>query len=307
MKKFLAVAALLAVSAAQAEELRFGDLNYFLKQGQLNAGVDLLAHTEVARVDGDDTEIQAYFFNSHFGYALSDKLNLTLGLDYIYDGQTEIEGASSADTAGLQNPKLGANFRVLNQSDFGYNFDVGAVATLKIADREVPTVTKDGNSLNPLISSYADPRNTMDLSARLGKKWNEANEFYLTGNLAYHMDGEYETAGGDDTDMDSSMDFKLGGFYQYRPVVEFMLTVGLTGTRVGEVDTETAGNEGTITDHIDYQFNFNAKYLITDTFIAKFVFTQDNRSDFDSETDLGDTEVEKRTAKQFGLGVDFLF
>ena len=121
------------------------------------------------------------------------------------------------------------------------------------------------------------------------------------------MDGEYDQLQGDTVEMDSSLDLKLGAFYQYRPVHEFMLTFGVLATRVGEVD----GNDGTgdykVTDHMDAEFSFNAKYLITHNFIAKFLFTIDRRDDFDYEKDLVDVEVDKRLAEKFGLGVDFLF
>jgi len=85
------------------------------------------------------------------------------------------------------------------------------------------------------------------------------------------------------------------------------MTFGLTGTRVGEVEGNDESEDFTITDHLDYQFSFNAKYLVTDSMIAKFIFTQDNRSDFDYEANSGDSEVDKRHALQYGLGVDFLF
>lgn len=308
MKKFLAVAAVLAVTSVHAEELKFGDLNYFLKQGQFNAGIDMIVNNEYLRTGGSTkVEVDNYLYNSHFGYALTDKLNLTLGLNYLFSGETEVNKGASADDAGLQNPQLGANFRVMNQSDTGFNLDVGAVATIKIMDREVGTVDKEGNNTSPLYSSYADPRNTLDLNARLGKKWNEANEFYLTGGIAYHMDGDYKQLQGNTVDMDASMDLKLGASYQYRPVHEFMLTAGVSAIRYGEMDGQNGSDDFTVTDHIDYQFLFNAKYLITENFIAKFIFTQDRRNDFDYKADSGKSEIDKRTAHQFGAGVDFLF
>jgi hypothetical protein len=308
MKKFLAVAAVLAVTSVNAEEVKFGDLNYFLKQGQFNVGVDAIVNNETSRVGGTaETEVDGYFLNTQFGYALTDSLNVTVGVNYLYDGETEVNKGASADDSGIQNPKFGANYRLMKQSDAGFNFDVGAVATLNVIDREVGTVDKEGNNQNPLYSNYADPRSSLDLNARLGNKWNEANEYYFLAGIAYHMDGEYEQLEGDMVDMDSSVDFKLGAFYQYRPVNEFMITLGLSGTRVGEVDGNDESEDFTITDHLDYQFSFNAKYLVTDAMIAKFIFTQGNRSDFDYEANSGDSEVDQRHALQYGLGVDFLF
>ena len=308
MKKFLAIAAMLAMNSVFAEEIHYGDLNYFLKQGQFNVGVDTIINNEGTRTnESDKTEVDNYFVDSRFAFALSDSLNFTLGLNYLHDGQTEVNQGSSADDAGLQNPKLGANFRLLKQSDAFFNLDIGAVATIQVIDREVGTVNKEGNNLNPLFSNYAEPRNTLDLNARLGKKWDEANEFYLTGGIAYHMDGEYEELEGEMVDMDSSIDLKVAAFYQYRPVDEFMMTLGLNGTRYSEVKGENGSTDFTITDHIDYQFVFNAKYLINESLIAKFVFTQDSRNDFDFETDAGNTTFDKRNGLQYGIGVDLLF
>ncbi len=102
------------------------------------------------------------------------------------------------------------------------------------------------------------------------------------------------------------MDFRLGGFYQYRPVNEFMITLGLTGTRYSEIEGEVSSQDFTISDHIDYQFLFNAKYLVTENIVAKFLVTQDSRGDYDVD-DASDTEVTKRHALQYGLGVDYLF
>ncbi len=308
MKKFLAVAAVLVVTSVHAEELKFGDLNYFLKQGQFNVGGDAIMNNEPSRNGAVDNEVDGYLFETHAGYALNDSLNFTLGLNYLFDGTTKIgSGSSNTNDAGFQNPKFGANYRVLNQNDTGFNFDVGAVASLNLIDREVGSANKDGNSINPLLTNYSEPRNTLDLNGRLGKKWNEANEFYFTGGVAYHMDGSYKQLDGNRVHMDSSLDFKLAAFYQYRPVHEFMITLGIAGTRVGEMDGKDGSTKYTQTSHIDNQVVFNTKYLINESLIAKFIVTQDNRSNFDLKTNAGSSEYDKRHALQYGLGLDFIF
>lgn len=312
MKKLLAVAAVLAVTSVNAEELKFGDLNYFLKQGQLNVAVDWDRKTEESEISGDKFEVDGNFIHTKFAYGFSDRLNAFVNLEYLFnvDVETYDPTATPQRTSfrndGLQNPSFGANFRVMNQDDMGFNFDVGAVATVKLMDREVGSFApnkEEGNHINPLYSNESDPRNTLEVNARLGKKWNEANEFYLLAGGIYHMDGEYKDLGSDDdVDMDSSLDFKLGAFYQYRPVYEFMMTLGLVGTRYGEIDFDN-GAKSTADSHTDFVFTFNAKYLITEDFIAKFNFSQDRRSDYD----IDNTEVENRVARSFGFGVDFLF
>ena len=49
MKKFLAIAAMLTITSVFAEELHYGDLNYFLKQGQFNAVIDMIVNNEGTR------------------------------------------------------------------------------------------------------------------------------------------------------------------------------------------------------------------------------------------------------------------
>jgi hypothetical protein len=214
-------------------------------------------------------------------------------------------------TTGLQNPHFGANYRLLNQDSSAVNLDFGVKATVKVTDREVSSTARkdEGNMVDPSLTNFADPRNTVELNARLGKKWNEANEFYLIAGAMYHLDGKYEDlASRDDVDMDASLDFKLGGFYQYRPVNEFMITLGAVATRYSELDGEVANTDFTRTDHTDVQLSFGAKYLITETFIFKFDFATSKRGNFYNEVEgAADQKVDKRLARSYGIGFDFLF
>lgn len=300
MKKFLALAAMLAIGSVHAEELKFGDLNYFLKQGQFNVREDFVVHNETMRTGKTtDVDVDAFIFQTHLGYALLDNLNLTFAADYTFEGETEV-GDDSSNVEGFNNPSVGANFRLLNQNTSGINLDLGAVATFKVIDREVPQTGTEGNMFSPLLSKYGDPRNTLDVNARLGKKWNEANEFQVLAGVLYHMDGEYEQDGiSGSQDVDSSIDFKLAANYQYRPVHEFMMNFGITAIRYGEYEIE----DGEVSDHIDYTFNFDAKYLVTETTIAKFLFTKGRNENIDYDG----LKIDKRDSLQYGLGVDFLF
>lgn len=316
MKKIFALVAILAFGSANASELKFGDLNYFLKQGQMNVKADFIANNETSRYDkGDSTEIDSYLLNTKFAYAINDSLNVHLGLDFLFDGESEdsrvilngegkpeVQTDASEDSMGLQNPKIGADFRLLSQKNAPFNLDFGAVATFKLTERKVGTADKEGNMINPLFTT-AEPRSGLDLNARIGKKVDEANEYYFLAGVNYHLDGEYKQLQGSKVDVDSSTDLRLAGFYQYRPVNEFMMTLGLTATRVGETDF---GNT-TATSHMDYQFSFDAKYLITESVIAKFSFTKDKRDDFELETNSGDDDIDKRNSLQYGLGIDYLF
>lgn len=303
MKKFLAALAVLSATTASAMDAKFGDLNYFLKQGQMNLTFDANMRTEDTRTNGAKDEAEGYVFNPSLGYAVSDDLNVVLKLQHLYQMKS-----NTTETSGLQNPQFAANYRLMKQADSGFNVDLGAVLSLKVTDREVSSSSEDGNMIDPFSSNYAEPRNTLDLNARLGNKWNEANEFYLLAGAAFHMAGDYEQNGGNDVDLESSMDFKLGGYYQYRPVNEFMMTLGLVGTRFGEMDGEAGGNDFTSQDHLDFEFIFKAKYLVNETTIVYFNFTDERRADYDIENEgAADTKLDKRMAASYGLGIDLLF
>jgi hypothetical protein len=313
MKMLLGLIAALMLVSAQAEELKFGDLNYFLKQGQMNLAANAVMGNETSRFNqAQEVEVDGYFVGATFSYALKDNLNAFVGLDYLHDVRTDI-AADHFNTSGMQNPKLGANLRLLNQNDAGFNFDVGAMLTVKLMDRELGNASapqKDGDLLNSTTSNHAEHRHTLDLNARVGKKWNEANEVYFLGGVTYHHAGDVNDLGSDSkVPYESSMDLKAAAFYQYRPVHEFMMTLGLAGTRFGEFDGEgVLGNKFTTTSHIDFDFLFNAKYLITENFIAKFMMGQDKRSNYEVQSGSTDLlKVDRRQSFNYGLGVDFLF
>jgi hypothetical protein len=308
MKKFLAVAAVLSVTSVHAADLKFGDLNYFFKQGQFNLKSDFDLSREETRVDGSVLEVEGYKLTNKLTFGVMDNLNVFVGLNYLF--RMDTKATQTSQDNGLQNPILGADFRVMNQGDAGFNLDVGAVVDYNLMDSEVSGTNKtNGNQPSYLYSHNGDPRSSVGVNARLGKKWDEANEFYTIAAVNYNMAGEQEELStNNDREFDGSMDLKLGAFYQYRPVNEFMMTFGLTATRFGEVEGEINGSDFTIEDHIDYQFTFNAKYLITDTFIAKFNFSQDRRGEYDVENEGGaDNEFMRRRGNSYGVGVDWLF
>jgi opacity protein-like surface antigen len=313
MKKFLCLAAVAAatVGSVQAEELLFGDLNYFMKKGQVNVTANAVMGDETARKDQTtETKVDGYFLNTTLALGLADHINAFVGLDYLHNVKTEV-GTPHYDTNGLQNPKFGGNVRLLNQDNAGVNFDVGAVVAVKFLDRETGSVSpkKDGDLLSPALSNHAEPRNTLDVNARVGKKWDIANEVYFLGGVTYHQSGKYKDLGAnDDVSMESSVDVKAGAFYQYRPVDEFMTTLGVSGTRFGEFDGKAAdGTKLTSTSHIDLEFLFQAKYLVNDNLIAKFMMSQDRRSTYEIQAPSSQSVNDKRQSFNYGLGVDFLF
>lgn len=310
MKKLIVAAAMMAVSVANAEELKFGDVNYFIKQGQTNITFDAnQTFEEQTDKAGETLETRSYLLSPTFAFGLTNQLNVFLGLQYAYDRETENKTtASNPDihSDGLANPSLGVNYRLFNQNSWRYNVDFGAIANFKIMDAEKGSVAGgkdyDGN--------FTGARNSLELNARIGRKWNEANEWQLAAGIQHFFDGEFTTNGSSDvdTDVDGSTDIYVRATYQYRPVHEFMTLLSLQGTRVGEVDSKADGaSTATYKSHIDFDFSFTAKYLVTENFIAKFNFGQSRNADFDIKQSGSNDEVRKRRENFFGLGVEFLF
>lgn len=305
MKKLIVVAAaVLATSAHASSGLDFGDLNYFLKSGQFNLTSNFnVLNAEVTDEASDtDYERNGYIIDNRFGYGLADNLNAFVGLDYALHYETETPGSSDADNSGMSNPYVGVNYRLMNQSDSAFNLDFGAVGRLNFMDAEFGTAGKDGN--------FIRGNHALEINSSIGRKWNEANEWRLTAALIHNFDGEYEdTALGEDVDTDASQDLSLTAAYQYRPVQEFMMAVAVQALQVGEVDSDVKGLSTKVTDdsHLDFNFTFTAKYLITEKFIAKFNYGQSRLAEYDRSISGTDSEQKDRHQMYYGFGIDWLF
>lgn len=308
MRKLIAVAAVLAITSAHAaEELKFGDVNYFLKQGQFNVAADLNQTFDKNKVAGNSQATRGYNLETTFGYAFTDKLNAFVGLTYAYDRRTQDKTsnpptdptARSFYSDGLANPALGVNYRLQNQNEAMYNVDFGLVGRFNIEDAETGSFDKnDGN--------FADPNHSVELNARMGRKWNEANEWQLAVGGIYNLDGESKlksNTGSTDVDEDASLDLFLRATYQYRPVNEFMVLMSLQATQVGERDLKTNAGKDTYDSHIDMNFRFTAKYLITDNVIGKFNWGVSRLEEVETKT----SDIENRLQNFFGFGAEFLF
>ena len=157
MKLLIGFMVLGFVSMAKAQDLKFGDLNYFLKSGQINAGADLwIGNESLKRENTGDVRVNGYFADAKVTYGVLDNLTGFVKLQYQYEVDTELKsGSGSFDTTGLQNPQFGATYRLLNQSSFGYNVDFGAVVGLKLMDRKAGSLTsqEDGDLLDPALST----------------------------------------------------------------------------------------------------------------------------------------------------------
>jgi hypothetical protein len=315
MRKLIAAAALLAVTSVNAaEELKFGDVNYFLKSGQINAAADVLSTYERSYQKSLPlrNENRGFIIDSIFSYAFTNQFNAFVGIKYAYDLESEDHTDASAHVAdinnsGLGNPSLGANYRLFNQNEVGYNFDLGVVAKIGVQDAKRGTYS----GVNSTNGNYADGRDSVELNARMGRKWNEANEWQVAAGVVYSLDGDYTlktTAGNTKVDQDSSVDAYLRTTYQYRPVNEFMMLVSAQATQVGEAKGKVHGGVNTSADsHLDLDFRFTAKYLITSSFIGKFHYGMSHNADYQAQTYNTKGEITQRRENFFGLGVDFLF
>lgn len=310
MKKMIAVLALFGASALNAQELNFGDINYFLKQGEFNLAADA-NFTYDRQTSGNDVplETRGMLFETRYGFGVLDNLNFYLGVDYAFDREVEDTTAppapSDADFKqdGFANPMLSANYRLLNQRDSMVNLDFGLEGRFNLQDAETGysdgQESKDGN--------FADGRNSFQLNSRVGNKWNEANEWQLAGGIVYHTSGERtELSENKTVDIESSADFFLKATYQYLPVDELLMSISVQATQIGKVDSDMNGVESNTDSYTDFDFTFRAKYLITKRLIASFQYGMSRNADYDVKGDVA-YEVKRRRENYYGLGVDLLF
>ena len=311
MKKLIVAAAVWGVSSVYAaQELKFGDVNYFLKEGQFNLSADLSSTYYKETIENSDTlQTRGYLFETRYGYGVNDQLNIYLGLDYAYDREVQNKTtASDSDYSqdGLGNPILGANYRLMSQNDSLFNFDLGVVGKFSVQDAEIGDA--DGQEAND--GNFSSGRNSFEVNARMGSRWDIANEWQLAVGAVQYTSGEetiLATSGDVDEEIDSSMDFYLKATYQYRPVNEFMMALTAQATQVGEVSGDVGTSEVVDDAHLDMDFVFRAKYLITDSFIANFHYGMSRNANYDRDTDGVMNEIKKRRENFYGLGVDFLF
>lgn len=310
MRKIIAVAAVLAVTSAHAaEQLKFGDLNYFFKAGQLNLQADLNSVYEKQKVISTMEQTRGLVVDSQFTFGMSDQLNVFFGLDYAYDLQTEIAGNPDIDNDGFSNPAFGATYRLMNQSSTTYNIDLGVIANINIQDSEIGT-SSPGISDNGNYVGFTESRSSLEVNGKIGRKWNEANEWQLAAGAKYLKDGEATEMGSpeNDIDLDSSLDMYLRASYQYRPVNEIMFLLSAQATQVGEAKSEDETNtKTTLGSHMDMDFVFTTKYLVTDAMIVRFNYAMSRNADIDAKSGATSDEISNRRENFFGLGVDFLF
>lgn len=321
MKKAIVLATLVAASGAIAQtpnsDLSFGDINYFFKSREFNVRADVLLDRKETHIDSQTSKLafesEGYLIDTQYTYGLMDNLNLVLGLAYqmSYEFNTEPVSANPRyDESGLRNPALGLNYRFLNQKNNGVNWDFGVVGRFALMDAErgsFGTTSQDGNA--------ATGHHSIEANTSLGLKWNEANEFRLTGGIVHHFDGEYtenKTTGDIEYDTASYQDLYFRAAYQYRPVYEFMMSVGtlvtMNGEREDEQTNQALNDTLTYDSEVDGLFEFRAKYYFHESMILRFTYTQGILNDIEVDRRLAaDQTYNRRRSQAFGFGLDVLF
>jgi hypothetical protein len=319
MRKMLVVLALMSAISAQAEQIKFGDINYFLKDGQFTLGADVNSTYAKSKTynNGEVLETRGVLFQTRFGYGITERFNAFLGLDYAYDRQVEQKAATPPRNAfsqdGLANPAVGLNYRLFNQKELFANLDFGIVGRINIEDAEVG-ISEVGSG-NQKDGNFANGRSSVEFNVRLGQKWNEANEWQIAAGVVSHLSGETtyrRNFPNNDLVVEeySSEDYFLRASYQYRPVNEFMILLTAQATQVGGVngiDNDIMEMAWERKSHVDLLFGFTAKYLITSNFIANFNYHLYRNADYDIVVAGVNDELKERRQNFFGLGVDFLF
>ncbi len=319
MKKFVALCAIVfATSAFATSELEFGDLNYFIKQKQLNFSA--IARYQNARYQLTSKsastvahETEGYKALTSLGYGIMDNLNVFVGLDYDY--QYEFTNTTTNDKHynqdGLNNPIFGGNYRIINQNEAPVNFDVGILARQNVQQAKSGDSLGAGNNGHAKDGNAADGRSSYEINTSIGRKWNEANEWRLSGGFVRNNDGDRDqlstTASTKNIKMNASNDMYLMAMYQYRPVQEFMLNVSAKAFRLEEFTEKNSGVKTKNDAHMRYDLLFNAKYLVTETFIVDWRFAQSRLPDYDTTTGNAKSTYHSQVAGYMSLGVNYLF
>jgi hypothetical protein len=312
MKFIVVVMAIFAMSSVRAEELKYGDINFFIPAGNFNLSADVDYDSEQRKIGTDVRKKEGWYFNSVMTYGLTNRLNLFAGASYQY--KVDVTDRASPDNAryrqdGLGNPLVGGIYRVFDQSERVLNFDLGAIGRFRMMDAEigqsVGQSTADGNA--------ASSRNSLEIFGRIGRKWDEANEWQLSAGAIQNFAGEFtqlRVAAADERfDDKASTDLFMRAAYQYRPVNEFMMLFTVQALEVGQREyTQRIALERTKFDsHLDWNFDFTAKYLITKNLIGSFNYGLARNPDFNGRRGSTRIEVDRRRESSMGLGVDWLF
>lgn len=311
MKKMFAAAAIFAVTSVHAQELSFGDLNFIIPASKFSLSALVDYRTERETVLTQKKETEGWYLDTLLTYGVSNRFNLFAGLNYQYD--VEVENLTTPSNArfkqdGLANPVLGGIYRLQTQSDGSFNFDLGAISRVSVMDAE----TGDSSGQNSKDGNAADARTSIEFFGRLGKKWNEANEWQLTAGVIQHLEGDSKVLGtAGDTKMEekSSTDVYARAAYQYRPVHEFFMTLSVQATQVGEADlnNKTANTKSTYKSHLDWDFRYDAKYLIADSCIVRVGYALGRNPDYKVKSAGGTGDIEKRHEQHMVIGTDWLF
>lgn len=293
MKKMISALLVLTSVGASAKELKFGDLNYKVDQGEQNLNLNFSTFDNRYNIDNDRITERSYLIEAQYKYGFTKKLDAFVKLNYFLEDQLK-GGTDSYTINSFANPAVGAVYRILEQDLVDYNLDV------EIQTKQRIGTAKEGSS----TANRFDGRSTYEAYGHFGRKWNEANEWKATLGMIYHASGEAEEASFGKYDQESSTDLLLKVAYQYRPVNEFMMVVSAEALQVGEYEYGSDVKEDA---HTDFTFGFMAKYLLQENMTLNLTVKQSRLNDYDRDSGGFGFEVNKRRFMTFGLGADFLF
>lgn len=302
-KKFLLATTLISSAAASAYSYELGDLNFFLKQDQKNIALTGDATTDESRSSGSTLEQEGFFFKPAFNYGLNDKITLGASTQYAYmqkvsDETTPANGRYSQDGLGLTT--LNAKYRAVNTD---YVVDFGASVAKNFIEGKSGdasgSMKKHGN--NALDNDY------LQVDASMGGHFDLTQEWRLLGGVRHQLSDKKiiksVSNANRSIDVNSSTDIILQARYQIRPKKEFMLSAGIDLTYVGSI----TGSDYSQDARMDKDFIFQAKYLVTESFLFNVQYVQSHRPNYDFKALGTSSEMKNRHYSSLGFGANYLF
>lgn len=302
---------------AQSQELQLGDLNFFLKKGQLLSTNDYRKYTierrSVVGAGNTHYETEGNLLQSRLSYGVHKKLNLFLELGYQLDWEVRDTTNNTAhfNLDGFVNPALGTTYRWKSQEDDKLNIYSSLVAYINVQDEEKghassPTNSVDGNA--------AKARDVLEFNTSIGHKWNPKNEWIATGGILHNFSGEsqqnYSSGRKNKVYEDASTNLYLKLAYQYRPIEQWMISPSIKSTYVGEQKMKFSNVVVRSNSYLMHDLDLALKYSVTKNFLVRLNYGQSLLPDYDGKSTEG-TEIDVDTISQskryYGLGIDWLW
>ncbi|MHA1538916.1 MAG: hypothetical protein ACTSXQ_00385 [Alphaproteobacteria bacterium] len=226
--------------AASAVDLNMADPFYKTGEGKFTSQTTYATmdqEYEYYSISGGTTtqiDYESNYLKEELEYGLSDKLRLTLEMEYHPSEETTVGGTKGTDD-GLTNPRVGAIYRV-NEGKF--ITDLIATFSPDLFDAEDGTTGRDG--------TVAEGSDELSVSAKFGQVFDKVT-WAVEGGLSLYTDEEVKDLSDDSTDKtDSLVDIDLAVEAQYRFNNKLSLNGIIAHTFYAErkyTNTTTAGVE----------------------------------------------------------------